>query len=61
MKLLLSLKDIRHCLLEGRHYRLNFLVRHQVPTILGFRFIYVMRTITPILIGASIMTKNMIW
>lgn len=31
----------------------NFLVRHQVPTILGFRFIYGMRTITPILIGAS--------
>lgn len=31
----------------------SFLVRHQVPTILGFRFIYGLRTITPILIGAS--------
>ncbi|MBI2752438.1 MAG: DedA family protein [Betaproteobacteria bacterium] len=32
---------------------LELLRRHQVPLILGFRFLYGLRTITPFLIGAS--------
>lgn len=32
---------------------IGMLARHQVPVILGFRFLYGLRTVTPFLIGAS--------
>lgn len=39
---------------QGRVARVHMLlVRHQVPVILGFRFLYGLRTITPFVIGMS--------